>query len=173
MSIRVTFDCQASNRDEAVEMLKRAILCIRDGETEVGGYQAADFNLMVTGDEDDEYDGPERTKLFALLSEQGTACDETCLCDQHYSEEQKASIEAQATKDPLGDAPVPGSWADCSGNEECRCTVCGWQPSQEPPDAEDGIEPPPTREQTHEACGTCELRRTDECNDTCPHNRGE
>ena len=43
----------------------------------------------------------------------------------------------------------------------------------EPPDAEDGIEPPPTREQTHEACGTCELRRTDECNDTCPHNRGE
>ena len=39
--------------------------------------------------------------------------------------------------------------------------------------AEDGIEQPPTSEQTHEACALCELRRTDECNPTCPHNRSE
>ena len=39
----------------------------------------------------------------------------------------------------------------------------------DPPDPEEGIEQPPTREQTHEACADCELRRTDACSNICPH----
>ncbi len=54
--------------------------------------------------------------IYALLSNQGTACDETALSADEYTAENRARIEAAI--DPENpDAPVPGTWTDCSGNE--------------------------------------------------------
>lgn len=53
---------------------------------------------------------------FALLNSQGTACAETAL-DGHegLNRELRARIEDQINPaDP--DAPIPGSWTDCTGN---------------------------------------------------------
>ncbi len=55
-------------------------------------------------------------KVYALLSKQGTACSETALFAHEYTAENRARIEAEiATNNP--DAPIPGTWADCTGND--------------------------------------------------------
>jgi len=77
------------------------------------------------------WDGPERTSLVCLVTAQGTACDETCLCDQHDTPEQRASIEEQVSSEKHSDPAIPGSWTDCTGNDLCRCQVCGWQPEED------------------------------------------
>src|SRR5438552_2452040 len=66
------------------------------------------------------------TKLFALISEQGTACAEAVLCADHFTEEYKALAAAAAKQSAatLHEA-VPTTWGDCSGNEACACIVCG------------------------------------------------
>jgi hypothetical protein len=66
-------------------------------------------------------------QLFALASDQGTACSETCLCSDHYTDENKGKIEAKIDpKNP--DRAVAGSWHDCTENEALACTDCGYAP---------------------------------------------
>lgn len=67
-------------------------------------------------------DAPPTVKLFAMLSQQGTACVETCLCEACDSQAQRRQIEIENTS---YDKPVPGSWTDCSLNDVLRCVICG------------------------------------------------
>ena len=66
------------------------------------------------------------TKLFALISEQGTACGEAVLCADHFTDEYKAqaATAARQTAATLHEA-VPTTWDDVSLNEACACIVCG------------------------------------------------
>ena len=69
------------------------------------------------------------TKLYSLVSGQGTACEETCLCARHLTEKNKAAVEANASSwGNQIDRAIPGSWTDCSENDALECTVCGAHP---------------------------------------------
>lgn len=70
------------------------------------------------------------TKMLALLSKQGTACDETGICNQCDTHDNRSSIEAlvlQQNRSKPGnpDNPIIGTWADCSQNDAIACHVCG------------------------------------------------
>lgn len=56
------------------------------------------------------------SKIFALLSKQGTACSETVLFAYEYTAEARARIEADIDASSP-DAPVAGTWTDCTGND--------------------------------------------------------
>lgn len=56
--------------------------------------------------------------VYALLNSQGTACAETALFAfmGEYTAANRARVESEI--DPRSpDAPVPGTWTDCSENE--------------------------------------------------------
>ena len=57
-------------------------------------------------------------KIYALLSNQETACAETVLYASEYTATNRARVEAEIQRDP--DAPVPGTWCDVSDNEALR-----------------------------------------------------
>lgn len=54
-------------------------------------------------------------RIFAMLSNQGTACFETALCGADDTPAARALVEAQIMQGP--DSPVLGTWTDCSDNE--------------------------------------------------------
>lgn len=59
-------------------------------------------------------------KLFALLSEQGTACNETVLIEADYNNPIiRAAVEASINTQSY-DPPILGTWTDVSDNEACR-----------------------------------------------------
>lgn len=60
---------------------------------------------------------------FALISSQGTACEETCLCAEHATPENKALVETEAKRQKDAHAPLPG-WYDVSDNDACICIKC-------------------------------------------------
>ena len=63
-------------------------------------------------------------KQFALLSDQGTACYEACLCAAcHADPANREKIENIARK--IADIPNPTDWQDCTGNDALECVVCG------------------------------------------------
>ena len=49
--ITCTFDAKTYTREGLARLLEQAAECVREGETEVGGYASADFNLRVEEDE--------------------------------------------------------------------------------------------------------------------------
>jgi len=62
-------------------------------------------------------------KLLAIVSEQGTACYEACLCEHcHANPEHRAGVEKKAATIP--DVPNPSDWQDATGNEALTCVVC-------------------------------------------------
>ena len=67
-----------------------------------------------------------KSTIFALLSDQGTACAETALCNVCFNlsddagQSYKGKIESQQSNDV-----VPDSWADCTDNDALSCNVCG------------------------------------------------
>jgi len=63
-------------------------------------------------------------KLLALVSEQGTACSETALCDSCHRAHpgQRIKIQEKAARD----IPDPRNWHDCTENEALTCNVCGY-----------------------------------------------
>ncbi len=64
-------------------------------------------------------------KLLAIVSEQGTACYEACLCERcHANPEHRAEVEAKAAR--VSDIPNPTDWQDATGNEALTCNVCGY-----------------------------------------------
>jgi len=60
-----------------------------------------------------------KVTLFALISNQGTACIETCLCQKHFTKENKEKVSKHLKNDV-----VPDSWTDVSENEACECLQC-------------------------------------------------
>ena len=64
------------------------------------------------------------TKLLAIVSEQGTACYEACLCERcHANPEHRAVVEKKAAR--INDIPNPADWQDATGNDALMCNVCG------------------------------------------------
>lgn len=62
-------------------------------------------------------------KLLTIVSEQGTACCEACLCEWcHANPEHRAAVEKKAAAIP--DVPNPADWQDATGNEALTCVVC-------------------------------------------------
>jgi hypothetical protein len=65
------------------------------------------------------------TRLLAIVSEQGTACYEACLCERcHADPKHRAAAEAKAAR--TGDIPNPADWQDATGNDALTCNVCGY-----------------------------------------------
>ena len=65
------------------------------------------------------------TKLYAIVSEQGTACYEACLCEHATrNPERRADVEKKAA--PISDVPNPTDWQDATGNDALTCIV--WLP---------------------------------------------
>jgi hypothetical protein len=61
------------------------------------------------------------TRLFALLSEQGTACAETVLTEDEYNDpERRRAAENRARLTSGDDPPVPGTWTDVTDNDAIR-----------------------------------------------------
>jgi hypothetical protein len=64
------------------------------------------------------------TKLLAIVSEQGTACHEACLCERcHANPEHRADTEKKAAR--ISDIRNPANWQDATGNEALTCNVSG------------------------------------------------
>ena len=65
------------------------------------------------------------TKLNAIVSDQGTACHEACLCERcHAKAEHRADVETKAAS--ISDIPNPADWQDATGNDALTCNVCGY-----------------------------------------------
>lgn len=64
----------------------------------------------------------EVAEMYARLSEQGTACAGTALCDEHMK---SAAHRAEFADDGDSVEPPVGPWVDCTGNEALECQVCG------------------------------------------------
>lgn len=60
-------------------------------------------------------------KMFAMITEQGTAAAETALCEFCDTTHKKNHLAATADEDV-----VQGSWQDCSENKALICMVCGY-----------------------------------------------
>lgn len=58
--------------------------------------------------------------LYALVTGEGTAMSETALCREHFTAAHRLTAMQQAGQDAAGDV-----FADCSGNDELSCIVCG------------------------------------------------
>ena len=59
---------------------------------------------------------------FALVSDQGTSCSETCLCSEHYTEQNRNLIESSTATGH--DQPILGTWTDVTENDACNCVLC-------------------------------------------------
>lgn len=63
-------------------------------------------------------------KMFALVSDQGTAMHETALCGKcHAVPENQGYAEDQASM--ADDWDKEEGWHDCTGNEYLQCITCG------------------------------------------------
>jgi len=64
-------------------------------------------------------------KVFAIVSDQGTACHEACLCEVcHADAKKRAAVEKTAAK--VADIPNPANWQDATGNDALTCNDCGY-----------------------------------------------
>lgn len=72
-------------------------------------------------------------KMYALLSDQGTAAIETALCERCMGDP-KMSKQArqQAEQSSLNDVPPDAPFRDCTENDALQCIGCGWAPNGEP-----------------------------------------
>lgn len=62
-------------------------------------------------------------RIFALLSEKGTACAETALVSDEDTPKNRAAIDAMAQREQdagVPDPPVPGTWTDVTDNDAIR-----------------------------------------------------
>ena len=69
-------------------------------------------------------------KMYALLSDQGTACHETALCEECYADEENQGY-AREQGSQADDIPAPNNFEDCGnplddGNDALSCCTCGW-----------------------------------------------
>lgn len=64
-------------------------------------------------------------RIFARVSEQGTAMWETALCERHLAGDDKQ--HAQPVYADAADGKVSDDWQDCTGSEALCCQVCGYR----------------------------------------------
>lgn len=64
----------------------------------------------------------EVAEMYARVSEQGTACAGTALCDMHVH---SAALRAEFADDGDSVEPPIGPWVNCTQNEALECQVCG------------------------------------------------
>jgi hypothetical protein len=113
-------------------------MCFAASDGEVyGAYEITGF--------DDE--GRPIPKMYARLTDQGTAICETAVCAECLASVGNAAIE------DLNAPDATGEHVDCSGNEALECQLCGWGGKPEPREvraselsvgdrfAEDGMDP--------------------------------
>ena len=81
-------------------------------------------------------------KMYALLSDQGTACGETALCGKCYETVGNRDLARKGATDPLhaGDPAISEAFTDCGdphngGNDALLCCICNW-PSEDDDDDE-------------------------------------
>ena len=58
-------------------------------------------------------------RLYALVSQQGTACAEIVLTEEEFTSEWRRKTEAQFCRGRADD-PVAGTWTDVTDNEACH-----------------------------------------------------
>ncbi len=63
-------------------------------------------------------------KVYAIVSDQGTACAETALCEKCHGGKHRAKVEKLAAT--IADIPNPRDWHDCTGNDALQCNDCGY-----------------------------------------------
>lgn len=61
------------------------------------------------------------TMFYALVSNQGTACYETGICEFCFGDDEQGYILASAS----GDVNVAAGFVNVTGNDAIYCTVCG------------------------------------------------
>ena len=66
------------------------------------------------------------TKLYAIVSEQGTACHEACLCEHCHAKPQAAGRRRKERATGISDIPNPADWRDATGNDALTCNVLGY-----------------------------------------------
>jgi len=86
-------------------------------ELDGDGNRVAEHALTVG-----EVDG--RVKMYALVSNQGTAAAETALCEKCYLEAANRSY-SQELASRCDDIPDLHTFHDCSGNDALHCCICG------------------------------------------------
>ena len=69
-------------------------------------------------------------KMYALLSDQGTACGETALCEKCYEIVDNRDL-ARKMAYQTDDLPDLNHFRDCGdphngGNNALDCCICGW-----------------------------------------------
>ena len=62
------------------------------------------------------------TRMYALITAQGTAAGENALCDLHLDKAGKGI----ATQFIFSDVIDRETWHECSENDALYCAVCGW-----------------------------------------------
>ena len=65
-------------------------------------------------------------QLFALVTDQGTACEEACLCSKCLD---KPGSKEQCVRQLYSngrDVPDKEHWHECTDNEALKCSTCGW-----------------------------------------------
>lgn len=65
----------------------------------------------------------ERKTKFALVTYEGTAASETCLCGNHMSESNIKEVRAKV----LGDIDLGAGFQEVTDNDFIACIVCGHQ----------------------------------------------
>lgn len=68
-----------------------------------------------------------KRRLYALVSAQGTADADTCLCEDHF----ETAHRSTASKNALAKADIPDveKFQDCTQNDALHCIFCG-EPKQ-------------------------------------------
>lgn len=61
-------------------------------------------------------------KIFALVTNQGTACSETALCENCLNTTNTTKVRQSVKKEVDIDF---SSFIDCSGNDALECVECG------------------------------------------------
>jgi len=67
------------------------------------------------------------TIFYALVSDQGTACGETGLCEHCFDDDNQASIIACTSED----VDIEQGFIEVTGNEAIECNACGRIPEDD------------------------------------------
>lgn len=67
---------------------------------------------------------PDR-KMYALVSDQGTAAAETALCEDCFEDDENKDYARKQASTVLKDIPDLETFHDCTGNDVLSCCICG------------------------------------------------
>jgi hypothetical protein len=67
--------------------------------------------------------GQRTERMYALLTNQGTAAGESALCERHHADSGLRD-EARVLTNAGGDVDVTQPFVDCTGNDALQCIAC-------------------------------------------------